>query len=426
MNILIFNEASWNDENSFGNTVSNFFCGEVWTRDRFSAFYVRKQIPNNNANVLYYNLSAIDIIKGIFKFKIEGESFSTKELTRKVDSFFSDHEDEKRKIDKLHKNKNNFIYYAHELIWRSRLWLNQSFKEFIDKADSEILFAFATSPFILWPLIQYLKKYRHCKVVLFIADDVYGNYDHVPLYRRRYLKSALKKCILKADKLYGCSDEISILYQNRFGKEVTPLYKGCDLTSEPKKYVNKPLSLVYAGNLFWGRENILAQIAVAIEKQNVHGKKAILKIYTGTTITNELQVKLNIPGSSEIMGSRSYDEIKQIMHEADIVLHVESFDKKNIETVRYSLSTKIIDCIQSGAQVLGVGPAGIASIEYLRKVAGAIVIDDLNQINNIIGNIIQDQRNISENIKKTRQYALKNHEISSMQKNLKQELRKLI
>ena len=27
------------------------------------------------------------------------------------------------------------------------------------------------------------------------------------------------------------------------------------------------------------------------------------------------------------MGSRSYKEIKQIMHDADVVLHIESFDK---------------------------------------------------------------------------------------------------
>lgn len=30
------------------------------------------------------------------------------------------------------------------------------------------------------------------------------------------------------------------------------------------------------------------------------------------------------------------------------------FDKDNIETVRYSFSTKIIDCLQSGNQVLGI------------------------------------------------------------------------
>lgn len=67
------------------------------------------------------------------------------------------------------------------------------------------------------------------------------------------------------------------------------------------------------------------------------------------------------------MGPRSYDEIKHIMHEADVVLHVESFDEKSIETVKYSFSTKIIDCLQSGSQILGVGPSGIASIEYLKK-----------------------------------------------------------
>ena len=43
MNILIFDEASWDDRNSFGNTVSNFFCGKAWNDDNFCNFYARKK-----------------------------------------------------------------------------------------------------------------------------------------------------------------------------------------------------------------------------------------------------------------------------------------------------------------------------------------------------------------------------------------------
>ena len=69
------------------------------------------------------------------------------------------------------------------------------------------LFSFAASPYILWPLIQYLKKHTQCKIVLLIADDVFGSYDRCTFYRRVYLKREFAKCILSADKLYGISDE---------------------------------------------------------------------------------------------------------------------------------------------------------------------------------------------------------------------------
>lgn len=419
MNILVFSEAAWDDKNSFGNTVSNFLCGKVWENDNFCNFYARKQMPDNKNNISYYNLSAVDIVKGIFKARIEGCSFQTETIhsVQKTLDFANDQE--RKNIDKLHQHKNEFIYYGHELVWRSRLWLNRYFKNFISKNEPDILFAFATSPYILWPLIQYLKKQTHCKVVLLVADDVYGSYERCAACRKGYLKRELKKCIDAADKLYGISDEMSELYEKQFAKPVETLYKGCDFSREPKQYLKRPLRFVYAGNLLWGRDDTLAAVAEALEKINQDGRKAALEIYTGATITEQLKQKLNKGSSSRIMGSRRYDEIKQIMHDADVVLHVESFQKAAIEMVRYSFSTKIIDCLQCGSQVLGIGPAGIASINYLKKVDGVIVIDNQKQVESTIAQLIQ-QGNMLENAKKTRQYALLKHEQNEVQKKLRE------
>lgn len=424
MNILIFSEAAWDDKNSFGNTVSNFFCGTIWKNDAFFNFYVRNQLPDNKANVCYYQLSAVDIIKGILKLKIQGKMFSSSDISNQTRLSF-DHEREQRMIDRLHKNKNEVVYYAHELIWRSKVWLNKNFDTFIDRKKPDILFAFAQSPYILWPLIQYLKNHTTCKVVLLLADDVYGGYDHCAFYRRGYLKRELKKCILAADKLYGISDEMSELYVKRFGKRVTTLYKGCDLSFEPKQYLNQPLRFVYAGNLLWGRDDTLAQVAEALEKINQGGQKAVLEIYTGTTITEQNRQKLEKGKSSQILGSRSYEEIKQIMHEADVVLHVESFEEKQKDAVRHSFSTKIIDCLQSGSQVLGIGPDGISSIEYLKKVDGAVVIDQQDQVGYVVEELIQKNKML-ENAKLTRQYALQKHELNSVQEKLRDEFEKLL
>ena len=425
MNIFVFSEAAWDDKNSFGNTVSNFLCGEAWRKDNFCNFYSRKKIPDNKIVASYYNLSAIDIVKGMLNARIKGRTFKTENIDLEQESMGFAQDKEKKNIDKLHQTKNEFIYYGHEQVWRSRLWLNRYFKDFIAENAPDILFAFATSPYILWSLIHYLKKHTTCKVVLLVADDVYGNYDHCAFYRRGYLKRELKKCILAADKLYGISEEMSELYEKRFGKPVTTLYKGCDLSADPKQYLNHPLRFVYAGNLLWGRDDTLAQVAEALEKLNKDSQKAILEIYTGTTITEQIRQKLEKGKNSQILGSRSYEEIKQIMHEADVVLHVESFEEQQKDTVRYSFSTKIIDCLQSGSQVLGIGPAGISSIEYLKKVDGAVVIDQQGQVGYVVEELIQKNK-ILENAKQTRQYALQKHELNSVQEKLRDEFEKLL
>lgn len=423
MNILIFSEAAWDDTNSFGNTVSNFFCGDTWNKDCFSNFYARNQMPNNKSIVNYYQLSAVDIVKGLTKLRISGKKFTTQNYQNLENSMNLAHKDEQKKIDKLHQNKNEFIYWGHELIWRSRLWLNRDLKKFITDNAPDILFAFATSPYILWPLIQYMKRKTNCKVVLLIADDVYGYYEKEVFYRRRYLKKNLKKCILASDILYGISDEMCELYKSRFGKDVSTLYKGCDLSIEPKQHLNHPLKFVYAGNLLWGRDETLSAVADALEKLNQNGIKARLEIYTASTITEQMKRKLNRGNTSEIKGVKPYEEIKQIMREADIVLHVESFEKKEIETVRYSFSTKIIDCIQSGTQVLGIGPKGIASIEYLKKVEGTIVVDDKTKIESTVRNIGQNENKIIKNAFCTRSYALEHHNIDDVQKKLREDLK---
>lgn len=425
MNILIFDEASWDDKNSFGNTVSNFFCGKAWNDDNFCNFYARKKKPDNKANVSYYNLSATDIVKGFLKFKIKGIFFTSNDLKDSKSQVDFSSSNEQKKIDKLHANKNEFIYWGHEQIWRSRLWLNKYFKKFIKDNNPDILFAFATSPYILWPIIKYLKKNTECKVVLLIADEVYGSYENYAFYRRGYLKRELKKCMMVADKLYGISDEMSELYSNRFNKTVSTLYKGCDLSLPPKGYLNPVLRFVYAGNLFWGRDDTLSKVADAIEKINKDGLKATLEIYTGASITEQLKNKLNRGENSKIMGPRPYDEIKCIMHDADVVLHVESFDEKSIETVKYSFSTKIIDCLQSGSQILGIGPSGIASIEYLKKVDGASVITNFSDIISGITNILNSTDDISKNVNETRNYAINKHDISMVQNQLRSEFMKM-
>lgn len=423
MKILFISQAAWDNKNSFGNTVSNWFEGKEWEKDSFIHFYTRKNKPDNNLIINYYNLSVIDILKGILKLNIKGKEFSINEIKEES----KEEVIEKKRIAQLHRSKrNNFIYFIYELIWGSSIWFNKSFKRFLIKNSPDVLFAFATNQYILWPIIKYLKKNTKCKIVLFIADDVYGSIEHTVYYRKFYLKKLFENCLLNADKLYAVSEEMAELYSKRFKKNVEVLYKGCDLSLKEKKILGNPIKIVYAGNLLWGRENILHQVALELEKINKERTKIILEIYTGATITRELEKKLNIGVSSKIMGSRPYNKIKEIMNNSDIVLHVESFEEESKKLVKYSLSTKIIDCLQSGVQVMGIGPSEVSSIKYLKKIDGTIVIENIEKLPNVLKIILDNKEKIIKNIELTRNYAEKHHEISKVRKKLKGDLINLI
>ena len=419
MKILVFEQAAWNDTNAAGNTLSNLFSG--WINDNFASFYTRKQIPDNSIVSEYYSVSALDLLKNLFCKRNKCCRFTADQIGLLKEKIEKQHVAEQSSIDKLHKTNNELIYWGMEAVWRSRIWINREFKEFIKDFSPDILFAFCTSTYILDPLISYLKENLGTKIVLFIVDDVYGDYSKKGFFRRGYLEKSFRNCIENADLLYGISKEVCSAYEETFGRKIVPLYKGCELADIGVKTFNYPLKIVYAGNLFYGRDDTLAAVADCLKKINCNSMKAELEVYTAATITDEIEKKLNIPGASRIMGKRPYDEIKQILAEADIVLHVESFDPKQQESVHFSFSTKIVDCLQSGSGVLAIGPAGIASMEYLRAVPGVKVIDNSENIENILTEIVSSKEELSENVKKIRDFALAHHDINKIRNDLRSD-----
>ena len=424
MRILVFDQASWDDTNAAGNTLSNLFSG--WSDDEFACFFTRKQVPNNSIVSEYYSVSALDLLKNLFCKRNKNNRFTSDQIGSLKERIEKQHVAEQSSIDKLHQTNNELIYWGMEAVWRSRIWIDREFKKFIKEFSPDILFAFGTSTYILDPLISYLKKNLKTKIVLFLVDDTYGDYSKKCFFRRGYLKKSFRRCIENADLLYGISKELCSAYEETFGRKIVPLYKGCELADAGVKTLNHPLKMVYAGNLFYGRDDTLAAVADCLKKINNNGVVAELEVYTASTVTDEIEKKLNIPGTSQIMGKRPYEEIKRILAEADIVLHVESFDSKQVEYVHFSFSTKIVDCLQSGSGVLAIGPSGIASIEYLKTVPGAKIIDNPENIESILKEIVYHKDGLIEDVKKIRDFALAHHDINKIRNDLRNDFLSII
>lgn len=225
--------------------------------------------------------------------------------------------------------------------------------------------------------------------------------------------------------MYGISQPMCDAYSKEFGCEVSLLHKGCELCA-PKTSVNKPIKIVYAGNLMYGRDEILGKIASVLQNINAGGIKAFLRIYTGTTITDAIASKLSLGESSQIVGAKPYDEIKRVMKHADVVLHVESFEPDQMRLVRYSFSTKITDCMQSGSVMMAIGPSGIASIEYSKQIPGSIVVDDLNKLEYELKGIVDNPESLVGRAKMINDYAKTHFEIGMVRSRLQNEIKLLV
>lgn len=419
MKILILSNIELDETNAAGNTFANWLTG--WDDAEISSLYCRSSIPQNGFCDSFYCVPPIDIIKNLVTPWRIGRFYRKENLLQKR-NLKNNIED---KIIKKTKTGNlDFLHIIEDIVINFKLWQNRKYKKYIQDFNPDIVFCFAKAEAFLYQNLKYIKHHTNAKIVLFFADDMYSIYKGSGLknliFRHRFPKIAKI-----GDLNYGASVLMCQEYSETFGISLSPLYKGCNIF-ECKKEINNPIKIVYAGNLYYGREMTLSKIAKALEKINSGKTIASLEIYTGAVITEKIGNMLNIEGSSRIMGKRPYSEIQTILKNADIVLHVESFNPKDIQIVRLSYSTKISDCLQSGATMLVVGPRGIASVEEALLIDGAKVISEEQSIEKELMELISNPSLLLARAKKTKSFAVNKFSLYVTRKNLYNEFQKLI
>lgn len=419
MKILIVSNIELSETNAAGNTFANWLTG--WPDAEISSIYCREAMPSNNFCDSFFRISPTGILKNILMPWKIGEFLRKSEIKKGQSTNF---ETKLIRNTKTKTKYRTFLYLLQDFIISTRIWQNRKYRNYIKSFDPDIVFSFAKSEAFLYQNFKYIKKHTHAQIVLFFADDMYNSYQRKGLRNRIYLRR-FPKIVKLSDKNYGASVLMCEEYSKLFDIQITTLYKGCAISAS-KSNVNCPVRIVYAGNLYYGREKTLSAIAQALRKINLQKQIARLEIYTNAVISDEISTSLNIEGTSKIMGARPFQEIKAILNEADIVLHVESFDAKNIEYVRLSYSTKISDCLQSGSMMLVVGPDGIASVEEAKLIDGVVVVSNIHNIQNILQDILNKPEVIINNAEKTNMVAKKVYPIESVRKRLYNDFLNLI
>lgn len=276
---------------------------------------------------------------------------------------------------------------AREFTWFLGLWKESSFENFLkENSVDAVFFPVSKWMFHSW-IAEWILKRSRAKLFLFFVDDSY-TYAGTPWYfypKQFFFRKLQRRLVRQAEEVFVISPKMKREYDLAFGRETTLLTKPVDSIAEiAMNEVNdlQALRFVYAGNLLYGRDKVLLKIATALSQFNrENGTGHRLSVYSRDLPDVETRAEFDkVSSACELKSAVPYSELQQIIAEMDVLVFVESFEKKEKIKTRLSFSTKITDYFKSGKLIWAVGPGDVSSIEYLKENDCAFVSDDLGKI----------------------------------------------
>jgi hypothetical protein len=427
--ILVISNTPWDDNNSFGSSFSNILGGK--TNYEIANIYCQTGLPNTNVCKHFFQITE----KGILRTLLGKQKFSGKKIhnSKKEESkgVVLSHKEIKI-INKLKIVRWQIFFWVRDLIWSTGKWKSKALDNFVTDFKPDLIFLPIYYSTYLNTIGLYAKRKANVKMVGYISDDCYTlkHFSLSPLFwidrliKRTYVKKAINNCEI----LYTITETQKKEYNSIFGEKCKVLFKGGNFEdfSHMKLDLNHPIKLIYTGNLGMGRWKSLVKIAEALKKINKEKIKAQLYVYSQTSLPESALRKLQIKDTSFYKGGIPSSEVKEVQRNADILVHVESFELSEKYSARLSFSTKIVDYLEAGRCIIAVGWEKTGAIEYLNENNAAVVITDVNQIYDKLNNLIENKKLIINYSLKGFEFGKKNHQINIIRENLYSDLRSVV
>ncbi|TAN12529.1 MAG: glycosyltransferase family 1 protein [Chitinophagaceae bacterium] len=428
--VLIVSPNPWRDDNSFGNSFDSIFNGmdEVEIHN----IYCSIGIPNSRIPKSFLQINEKFLIKNILN-----KDYPTSRnvnITDISDIILREAKKDSHVFSFFQKNRWTVFFWMRELIWRFGRWKSEELDNYVKQVKPDIIFL----PIYIFPYTNriglHISKRYNIKLLGYISDDNYTlkQFSLNPLFwfNRLIFRSYVKRAILRSEILYVISEEQKRDYDKIFKINTKILYKGFDISQINKSdYVGEKdtYKILYTGNLVAGREMSLLRFSKIIEEFNsIAVKKFIVNVYSKTSLKKSLLCKYQKLNSLHMKGNIPYNQVITEQLNADLLLHLESFDPKNRLLVRQSFSTKIVDYLFRSKCILAFGHESIFSIKFFREHEIGFSISTKKQLINTLNLIESDNEVLDEMGRKAACYASQNCNIEKIQQGLINDMKGVV
>ncbi len=412
--VMALSLSTWRRDSGI-HTQTDLF--KFWDPDRVAQIYLKSDLPDTPVCSRFFQISENAVIKSVINRRAVGREVGNSTAVD-IDTQRSI-EAEKALYKYAHKKKNWFLTVVRELIWKTGRWKSKALHEFIMDVDADVYFV-PIYPVVYTGWIQlHILKIHPKPYVCYLADDNYSYAScgkNIWAYIHRWmLRRVVKKLATNCTEMFTITQIEGDETDRDFGTKSVVLTKGIDYSNLEfdDRPPHRPIQMVYTGNLLIGRSTSLVEISKAMANINSNGIRIIFDIYTPTELDKSTTEILNQNGCT-LHAPVAKDQVRAIQRDADIVVFVESLDKKHRFDARLSFSTKLTDYFASGKCIFAIGDKAIAPIKYLETYNCAVTCTDYSQVEQKLRDLVNHPEAIVDYGRRAFEIGRENHEESKV------------
>ncbi|MBQ2932566.1 MAG: hypothetical protein IJE62_07010 [Clostridia bacterium] len=402
LKVLVVSHNVFSFSSNMGRTLANFF--KSFPCEDIAQLYFHTQVPTTDICKNYFRITDFDILK---KKKSEtGKRLSEADIRKDLKTERVD-EGVEAQIYQFGRKRRPWMYIGRNILWGLGKWKNDRMEEWIDEFDPDIVFFASGDYTFAYKIAMWVSGYKKIPIVTYVCDDFYflKRKSMSPLYyiNRFDFKRTMKKLFKEHKETVMICDELSRDYKKEFGINPTTVMTVSDLTGKELEEVkaNDNIKISYIGNLGYNRHLALAEVGRTLK--DLYGGRVMIDLYS-TERRPRIVKHLTEENGIAFHGAISAAEVKEVIKKTDILMHIESMDKKNRNKVRYSVSTKIADSLASGKCLFAYGPGEVASMQHLIRNECAIVATSEEELKKALKIAFEDsekRKSVCQNAVKT-------------------------
>lgn len=357
--VLLISNTALRRDNSNGNLLLNHLS--TLPKENLASFYIQDAYPDVGSAGTYFRFTDKEKAKSFFSGKNNGFAFIDKDIPISK-------EQGPILVGKHKSIKESAIgHILRERVWKSGKWDRTLLYDWIKEFNPTVILVMVGRSSFILNLTYDIAEQFNIPIVVFTTEDEY--FHKYPFYKifknhlQRKLKKSYKHMFSKVKRVIAHHDKLNKLFKDEFNKETITIYPSTNYKVADKFIDNKDGDIVYVGNIQPNRVyslKIIADTLYSIDQtQKIH-------LYCGDINKQSLKLikKMN---NVIIHDPLPKKDIELVLRKAKLVLHFESFRKKDKVLIENSFSGKLIDILTIGRPLLVFAPTYTPYDEILKR-----------------------------------------------------------